>query len=344
MTGAFAAAAAARSPAGETPAKLLHRRVPQADKTDVSMSVSVNDSPLALTKAPELQASPPAAALHETLIEPRRGWIGVNWRELIEGRELLFFFIWRDLKVRYKQALLGVGWVVIQPLMNMILFTIVFGNAAGLNKRLPGHSDQYGVYVYAALLPWQLFATSLSLGGMSLVNQQNIVKKIYFPRLYVPSAAVGGALVDMAISFVIVMALCVWNHIRFSLSLLLLPPLVALALLSCLGTAYLLSALTVKYRDFRFLIPFMSQVLMFASFVAFPPSLLGNSRWKWVLLANPMYGVVAGFRKCILGGFPDDVTGFQWRYIASSLIGGLLLFFLGIFVFRRTEKSFADIA
>jgi lipopolysaccharide transport system permease protein len=309
-----------------------------ASATDISMSE--------ITSSPSLTPPPPAAHFseHETVIQPTRGWIGVNWREMFDGRELLYYLIWRDLKVRYKQAILGVLWVVIQPIMNMIMFTLVFGSAAGFNKRLAGHEGEYSVFVYAALLPWQLFAYSLSSGGMSLVNQQNIVKKIYFPRLFVPTSSVGGALVDMAISFFIVMVLLLWHHIPLTPMLLLLPFMVMLGLLNSLGIAYLLSGLTVKYRDFRFIIPFLSQVLMFASFVAFPPSLVGNTKWKWLLLGNPMYGVVAGFRRCILSDISSTDIGFEWKYIVSSLIGGLILFFVGIFVFRRTERTFADIA
>ncbi len=296
---------------------------------------------------PELTPSAPApvpAPVFEQVIQPTRGWIGVNWREMFEGRELLYFLIWRDLKVRYKQAILGIGWVVINPIMSMIMYTLVFGNAAGLNNRLPGHKHEYSVFVYSALLPWQLFAYALSSGGMSLVSQQNIVKKIYFPRLFIPTATVGGAIVDMAISFVIVIILAIWNHIPFSPMLLMLPLFIALGLLNSLGAAYLLSGLTVKYRDFRFLIPFMSQVLMFASFVAFPPALVDGSKWKWLLYANPMYGVVAGFRRCILSDFSSTDIGFAWSYVLSSFIGGLILFVLGIFIFRRSERSFADIA
>ena len=278
-----------------------------------------------------------------SFIQPTRGWISVNWREMLDARELLFFFIWRDLKVRYKQAILGVGWVVMQPILNMVMYTIVFGSAAGLSKRLAPHEADYSVFVFAALLPWQLFAQALSNGGMSLVSQQNIVKKMYFPRLFVPTSAVGGALVDMAISFVVVMLLAAWNHVGFSPMLLFLPFLVLLALLNSLGIAYLMSALTVKYRDFRFLIPFMGQVLMFASFVAFPPSII-EGRWKWLLLGNPMYGVVSGFRRCILPNLSDETLGFDWIYLVSSLIGGLILFFVGIYVFRRTERTIADIA
>jgi lipopolysaccharide transport system permease protein len=286
-----------------------------------------------------------APPVHEMIIQPTRGWIGVNWRELFDGRELLFFLIWRDLKVRYKQTILGVLWVVIQPVTNMILYTMIFGSAAGFNKRLgPGHEGLYSVFVYSALLPWQLFASSLSAGGLSLVNQQNIVKKIYFPRLYVPTSAVGGAVVDMGISFIMVMILIVWKHVPISPLLLFLPFLTLMTVLNGLGAAYLLAALTVRYRDFRFLIPFMTQILMFASFVVFPPTLLANSKWKSILLLfNPMYGVVAGFRKCLLPLSNNDI-GFGWQYVVSSVVGGLILFFLGIFVFRRTERTFADIA
>jgi lipopolysaccharide transport system permease protein len=312
------------------------------------MSASATNIPMSeLTPShPAVPASPAAGAIsdYEQVIQPTRGWIAVNWREMFEGRELLYFLIWRDLKVRYKQAILGVAWVVIQPIMNMIMFTLIFGNAAGFKSRLPGHEHEYAIFVYSALLPWQLFSYSLNSGGMSLVSQQNIVKKIYFPRLFVPTASVGGAIVDMGISFFIVMFLVLFNHVPITPMLLLLPLLVLLGLLNSLGIAYLLSGLTVRYRDFRFIIPFMSQVLMFASFVAFPPNIIKSAKLKWLLLANPMYGVVAGFRKCIVSDLPNDVIGFDWRYIASSLIGGLILFFVGIFVFRRTERTFADIA
>jgi lipopolysaccharide transport system permease protein len=155
---------------------------------------------------------------------------------------------------------------------------------------------------------------------------------------------VGGSIVDMGISFLIVMCMAIWQHVGISPLILLLPVLVLIAVLNSLGIAYLMSALTVKYRDFRFLLPFMSQVLMFASFVAFPPNIMGSSKWRHAVLLNPMYGVVSGFRKCLLPHLTDAQIGFQWMYIWSSLIGGLLLFFVGIFVFRRTERNFADIA
>jgi lipopolysaccharide transport system permease protein len=295
------------------------------------------------SRAPEApQDNEPGA--FETIIQPTRGWIGINWAEMFHSRELLYFFIWRDLKVRYKQAILGVGWVVVQPIMNMIMFTVVFGSAAGLNSRLgKGHEHEYSVYVYAALLPWQLFAAALNNGGMSLVSQQHILKKIYLPRLFVPTAAVGGAVIDLLVSFCILFILAAFKGMWLSPWALLLPVLLGLSLLNALGVAYLLSALTVRYRDFRFLIPFLSQLLMFVSFVAFPPSLMGNSKWKWLLLFNPMYGVIATWRKCLLG-FNDSLTGFSIRYLVASIVGGLILFVIGLIVFRRTERTFVDIA
>lgn len=306
------------------------------------MSASVTNVTVADSPAPPVSDNV-AETVHETIIEPTTGWIGLNWRELIASRELLYFLIWRDLKVRYKQAILGVGWVVVQPVLNMILFTVIFGSAAGLNSRLKGHESQYSVFVFVALLPWQLFATALNSGGMSLVNQQNMLKKIYFPRLYVPTAAVGGAMVDLFIAFVIVLILAVFKGLTFTPLIFWLPALLLLTLMHALGAAYLLSALTVRYRDFRFLIPFISQVLMYVSFVAFPPSLVGNTKWKWLLLFNPMYGVVASWRKCLLG-FPDALSGFDVRYLASAIIGGALLLLVGVYVFRRTERNFVDIA
>ena len=224
------------------------------------MSASATD--ITIAKMTPMHASTPTAGpavepdpIHEQVIQPTKGWIGVNWRELWDGRELLYFLIWRDLKVRYKQAVLGVAWVVVNPVMNMILYTLVFGSAAGLNKRLGAQADKYAIFVYAALLPWQLFAQALNTGGMSLVSQQNIVKKIYFPRLFIPSGVVGGSLFDMGISFLIVMCMAAWKHVGISPWMLMLPVLVFLTLLNSLGIAYLMSALTVKYRDFRFLSP-----------------------------------------------------------------------------------------
>lgn len=278
----------------------------------------------------------------ETVIEPSKGWIGINWGEMLRGRELLYFLIWRDIKVRYKQAVLGAGWAILQPVLAMIIFTFVFGVGFGLKKDLPAHVP-YTVFVYCGLLPWQLFATALGMGGMSLLAQQNIITKIYFPRLFVPTAVVGGALVDMAISFAIVAILFAWYHIVPPIAVVLLPLLVALTIMLSLGVAFLLSALTITYRDFRFLIPFLSQVWMWLSFVAFPvpDAFLTNPKWRWILTLNPMYGIIAGYRKVLLPGMDK---GWSPAFLITSIAITTAIFVLGLFYFRRTERRFADIA
>jgi lipopolysaccharide transport system permease protein len=283
----------------------------------------------------------------ETIIAPSKGWIGINWAELLHTRELLYFLVWRDIKVRYKQAMLGAAWVVLQPLFNMILFTVVFGRVAGFNERLgPAWGPKYAVFVFAALLPWQLFSTGLNAGGMSLLTQQNLITKIYFPRLFVPSSVVGGALLDMGISMAFVVGLMAWFHVVPSVSIVLLPLLLILTIACSLGVAFFFSALTITYRDFRFLIPFISQVWLFVSFVAFPPSVFGKIGPKMQLLLglNPMYGIIAGWRKILLGGAPDVLTGWSPAYLLSSIVITTAVLFLGMFYFRRTERRFADIA
>ena len=292
---------------------------------------------------------PTAAAkdADEIIVAPSKGWIGINWMELLHTRELLYFLVWRDIKVRYKQAMLGASWVVLQPLFNMILFTAVFGAAAGFNDRLgPVWGPKYAVFVFAALLPWQLFATGLNAGGMSLLTQQNLITKIYFPRMYVPSSVVGGALLDLGISMIFVVVLMAWFHVVPSFAVLLLPLLLILTVACALGVAFLFSALTITYRDFRFLIPFIGQVWLFASFVAFPPSVFGKIGPKMSLLLalNPMYGIISAWRKVLLGGAPDSMTGWNPVNFLSSVVVTAALLFAGLYYFRRTERRFADIA
>lgn len=283
----------------------------------------------------------------ETILAPSKGWIGINWAELFHTRELLYFLVWRDIKVRYKQAVLGASWVVLQPLFNMIVFTLVFGKAAGFAAQLgPEWAPKYSVVVFAALLPWQLFATSLTSGGMSLLSQTNLITKIYFPRLYVPTSVVGGAMLDMGISMIFVVFLMFGYGVAPSMSIVLLPLLLVLTMACALSVAYLFSALTITYRDFRFLIPFISQAWMWASFVAFPPSVFSSigPKTKMILAINPMYGIIATWRKMLLGGAPDKITGWDPLYLATSSIVTIGLLLLGMFYFRRTERRFADIA
>ena len=278
----------------------------------------------------------------ELVIEPQRGWIGIDWQELVRNRELLYFLVWRDIKVRYKQAALGVGWAVLQPATQMLVFTLIFGVAARFKTDLP---IPYALLVLSGLLPWQLFATALSTGGMSLVNQQHLLTKIYFPRLFIPTSVVGGALVDMAVGGVLFVAVLLVAGITPTWGVLLLPVLLLLSVVLALGASYLLAALTVTYRDFRFVIPFMAQIWMWLSFVVIPPTIIADKWWRWLFAFNPMYSLIAAYRKALLGHkLTDQQIGWDWRYMAVSVSMTLALFILGVFYFRRTERRFSDVA
>lgn len=290
-------------------------------------------------------ASPPSsdAPVREMIIQPSKGWIGIDWAELWRFRELLYFLVWRDVKVRYKQAVLGFAWAVLEPVLNMILFTAIFGVAAGLSTTLPKDLP-YSVFVFTGLIAWKLFATALSQGGMSLVNSQNLLTKIYFPRLFVPTSTVGGALVDMSLQFVVFAGLLAIKGYVPSWHIVFLPFLIAFTVVMGLGVAYLLSALTITYRDFRFIIPMIAQMWMYLSFVPIPvPKYVRDSeKWQLLLGCNPMYTIVALYRKCITGyGYE---VGLNAKYVPISIAMAVGLFVLGLFYFRKTEKRFADIA
>lgn len=266
-------------------------------------------------------------------ILPPTSWSPINFDELLRYRELLYFLVWRDFKVRYKQTALGVAWALLQPVFNMIIFTVIFGKLAGLKS----DGYPYAIYVYAALLPWTFFASGVNLGGMSLINQQQLLTKVYFPRLFVPTAAVGIGLVDMLIAGFIFAGLMVWYGQPCTLSLLALPGLVLLLAMVTLGMSYLFAAMTVSYRDFRFLIPFMMQGMMYLSPVVYPISMFPKE-YHWVLALNPMSGIIDGFRSSLLGK--------PWNFttLSVSAIMTVALFFAGTFQFRRTERYFADLA
>jgi lipopolysaccharide transport system permease protein len=281
----------------------------------------------------------------ETVIEPKKGWIGVDWGELAHARELLYFLIWRDIKVRYKQAALGFLWAVLVPVIQVAIFSIIFGSGLNLASRLGANfpPGAYPIYIFSAMLGWQVIARSLSEGGLSLVNQQHLLTKIYFPRLFVPTAAVGGALFDMMISLPIFAIAMAVFHVSPDWSLLALFPLLVLqtAMLGA-GIAYLLSALTVTYRDFRFIIPFLAQIWMWLSFVMIPvpETWLHQGKWQYLFYVNPVYGIVASYRRVLMG------LEYGWNpwYEVSSIGITLGIFVLGLFYFRKTERRFADIA
>ena len=271
--------------------------------------------------------------MHELIIEA--GHTERNyWRDLFRYRELFYFLAWRDVLVRYKQTVIGVLWAVLRPLLQMIVFTVVFSKIA----KLPAEGMPYPVLVFAGLLPWQLFATSLAEGSGSLITNANLISKVYFPRLIVPASAVIVSFVDFAISMGLLAILMAWYKMWPSWTLLALPIFTAMAMLASAGAGTWLAALTVKYRDFRYVVPFIVQLGVYVSPVPFTSSRVPE-QWRPLYDLNPMVGVIDGFRWSIAGGN----TPFPWQSIEISLITTAVLLITGIWYFRKTERTFADI-
>lgn len=274
-----------------------------------------------------------AEPLRELVIRPRSGWIAIDWRELWEGRELLYFLVLRDVKVRYKQTVLGVAWAVLQPLFTMLIFTVVFGRFA----KIPSDGLPYAVFVFAGLLPWTFFSNNISQASMSLVNQQSLLTKIYLPRVFVPASAIGSGLIDLLVSFVIFALLMLYYQVGASPRILVVPLLVLLTAAASLGVGLALAALIVTYRDFRYVVPFLVQSWLYVSPVIYPVSMVPK-QWQPVLALNPMAGIIDGFRSALLGLPWNPVT------LAVSSASSVLLLAYGLFYFRKTERSFADVA
>jgi lipopolysaccharide transport system permease protein len=276
-----------------------------------------------------------AAGLEQPLVKirPKKGWVAVNLHDLWVYRELLYFLTWRDIKVRYKQTLLGASWAIIQPLFAMLIFTLFFGKLAGIKS----DGIPYPIFAYAGLLPWTFFSNAITNSGNSLVGSSNLITKVYFPRMIIPGAAVAAGLVDFAIAFVVLAGLMIYYGIALSWSLLALPFLVALTALLALGVGLWLSALNVKYRDIRYVLPFLVQLWMFASPIIYPASLM-PPRWRWLLRINPLTGIIEGYRAALLARTP-----FDWPALIISVIVTLVLLAYSALEFRRMERSFADI-
>jgi lipopolysaccharide transport system permease protein len=269
-----------------------------------------------------------------TVISPPRGYPLINVRELWQFRELIFFLTWRDVKVRYKQTVLGASWAVLQPVMMMVVFTIFFRRMAGVSSG----NFPYPVFVYAGLLPWTFFATAVVNAGNSVIGSERLITKIYFPRLAIPFAAVSAAGVDFVIAFGLLFALMLPNGITPGLGLLLVPVILLPLLLIALGVGTLLAALNVAYRDFRYVIPFLVQVWMFATpTIYMQPAADGPAATSALLLINPLTSLIAGFRAAVLGG------PIPWGHLGISCAGALALFLAGCFYFRKVEDGFADI-
>jgi lipopolysaccharide transport system permease protein len=281
------------------------------------------------TEGSLLQAPAP---LPVTVIEPSRGWVALRLHEVWQYRELLYFLIWRDVKVRYKQTVLGASWAILQPFFTMLIFSIFFGKLAGM----PSDGVPYPVFTYVALVPWTFFASGLTLSSNSLVANQALLRKVYFPRLVIPVAAVASGIIDFLIAFVVLVGMVLWFDITPTANIVWLPALFILALVTALGAGLWFSALNVLYRDIQYIVPFIAQVWLYSSPIVYPSSLIPE-KWRAVYAINPMVGVVEGFRWALL----DTNTAPGPMIIVSSLTA-IAMLVGGLFFFRRMEKSFSD--
>jgi lipopolysaccharide transport system permease protein len=284
------------------------------------------------TKLPET-----SLAADTVLIKPRRGLVGVDLRELWRFRELIFFLTWRDILVRYKQTLLGGSWAILQPLLQMLVFNVLFGSIAGLSTG----GVPRPIFTYAALLPWNLFANAVGDAGRSLVTNRNMVTKVYFPRLIVPLSDILSGIVDFAIAFLILIAMMIYYGVAPTSSIWTLPLYMLLSMVTALGVGLWLAALNVHYRDVKYIIPFMTQFWMLITPIAYQAKELYDllpDQWDWVFALNPMVGVIEGFRHALLGTEVYS-TGTLWVSILTSIF----LLVSGLIYFRSMERTFADV-
>lgn len=286
------------------------------------------------TTAPQNDAPSPSAPLPHLRIQPSKGWVSLKLNEVWAYRELLLFLTMRDIKVRYKQTVIGAAWAIIQPLMTMIVFSIFFGGLA----QIPSDDVPYPIFSYAALVPWTLFAYGLTEASNSLVGSSNLIKKVYFPRLIIPLSSVMAGLVDFLLAFAVLILMMLGFGIVPTWNVLWLPLLVLLTLVTSLGVGMWLSALNVEFRDIRYIIPFLTQFWMFITPIAYPSSLIENETLRALYGLNPMAGVVEGFRWALLG--TDTAPG---PLILVSALAAVGLLISGMYYFRRMEKSFADV-
>jgi lipopolysaccharide transport system permease protein len=270
----------------------------------------------------------------ELVIRPQSGWITIDWKELLAYRELLWFLVWRDISVRYKQTVLGSAWAILQPLIMMLIFTFIFGRIA----KLPSENFDYPVFVFAGLIPWTLFSQGFPQAALSLVNHQQLLTKVYFPRMFVPIAAAAVFLVDLVLALGIYAVVLLYYHVVPSWTVVFLPLLVLLTLIATLSIGLTLSALTVFYRDFKHIVPFLTQILLYITPVAYPASMIKQPAYRWIMSLNPMFGIVTAYRSAILG--------LDWDFTCLAISTAVALggFFFGMFYFRRMERLFADFA
>ncbi len=267
-------------------------------------------------------------------IEPSRGWVPLRFRELWEYRELLYFLVWRDIKVRYKQTIIGAAWAIIQPFFTMVVFSLFFGKLANV----PSDEIPYPIFSYAALVPWTFFANGLSQSSNSLVASANLIKKVYFPRLVIPISSVLSGVIDFALAFLVLLGMMLFYGIIPTVNVVWLPLFLLLAVITSLGAGLWLSAMNVQFRDVRYAVPFLIQFWMFATPIAYPSSLIRNNLLRTIYGINPMTGVIEGFRWALLN--TDTAPG---PMVIVSSLAAVALLVSGAFYFRRMEKTFADV-
>lgn len=268
-----------------------------------------------------------------TIIEPQKGWIPLHLKEIWQYRELFYFLTKRDIKVRYKQTLLGGLWAVIQPVFTMIVFTLFFGRLA----RIPSDGIPYPVFVYAALLPWTYFANAVTAAGNSLVGNANLISKVYFPRIIVPASAALSGLIDFMIALAVLLGMMIYYKFIPGWGILMFPVLLLLTFLCALGVGLWLSALNVHYRDIRYVIPFLVQLWLFITPVIYPVSLVPLP-YRWLLALNPMGGLISAYRAAFLGS-----QTVNWSLLVISAVVIILLLTTGLYYFNKVEKQFADV-
>ncbi len=266
-------------------------------------------------------------------IRPSKGWVSLKLKDLWEYRELLYFLTWKDIKVRYKQTVLGIAWAIIQPFMTMVVFSVFFGRLA----KMPSDGIPYPIFSYAALVPWTFFANGLTQSSNSLVASAHLIQKVYFPRLIIPISVVASGMLDFVIAFGVLILMMLYYGILPTANILWLPGFLLLAWMTSLGAGLWLSALNVEYRDVRYVVPFLTQFWLFATPIAYPSSLL-REPWHTIYGLNPMVGVIEGFRWALLGTVNAPVS-----LIWSSVAAALLFLITGAFYFRRMERTFADV-
>ena len=281
---------------------------------------------------PDLATAKDDPAEFVRVIRPSRGWIAVDWKELYQSRELFDTLITRDIKIRYKQTVLGVAWAVIQPLASMIVFTVIFGNFAGVKPP----DIPYPLFVLAGLVPWTFFTNAVTSSSMSLLSQQHLLTKIYFPRLYLPASNIGAYLVDMAVGFVMLGCVLAYYQYTPSWHVVFVPLVIFLNFIAALGIGLILAAMTIMYRDLRFIVPFLLQLFLFASPIFYQPKILP---WaiQMVVACNPMAGIISAYRWCFFN-FPFDPSS-----LVVSIVSSCIALVFGLFFFRKSERFFADI-